>query len=140
MSVGYGVDTWCLDSIVTGRLASGVQLVVQALYGRLTTPQGTLQGYDDEHNAEESIYGFDVSGYVGATGPDTAAAALPGLVENQLSLDDRVQNVAVVATIAMLQDGIGVKLRVTAVLRDSGEDFAFTLSASAERLLLTGIE
>jgi hypothetical protein len=140
MSTGYGVDIWCVDSLVTGRLASGVALVAQALYGRAVTPRGTLQGYDDDNDAEESTYGFVVSDYVGAVGTATAIAALPGLLDGEFSKDDRVLTVTTTADEAVGDDGeVAIMLSSAVVLRDSGEGFTLTLSATDEALTLVSV-
>ncbi len=140
MTTGYGVDVWCVDSLVTGRFADGPTLVAQALYGRLVTPRGTLQGYDDEHNDEESAYGFDVAGYVGAVGTTTAIGALPGLIDGELSKDDRVLTVTTTAAIEKDSAGqVSITLDIAVVLRDDGETFTLTLSATAEALAVVGV-
>lgn len=128
MSVGYGQDTWCVDSLQPGRVARGATLVAQALYRRLITPRGTLRGGD-----EESAYGFDVSAYVGAVGYPTALQALPGLVRGELLKDDRITtNLDVVATLEA-GDGPGlqvIRLEITAELADESGDFSLTLDVT----------
>jgi hypothetical protein len=136
MATGYGRGMWCTDSLVSGRRDFGAGLVARALYRRLITPRGTLIGpgglSDDAPGGdEESAYGFDVSAYVGDVGTETAIQALPGLVRGELMKDDRVSDVAVVATAATnaaLETVI--TLEVSGVLRDSGEQFTFTVGVS----------
>lgn len=124
MSTGYGVEVWCADSRVTGRLVSGWLVVGQALYRRLITPRGTLQGSD-----EADAYGFDVAGYVGAVGTETAIFALPGLVRGELCKDDRVQDVDVSASIVIGDDGAAA-VTIECVVLLVGEDQSFDLTLS----------
>ena len=112
MSQGYGLDTWCMDRLQPGRYARGPSLVAQALYRRLITPRGTLRGGDDE-----SAYGLDVSGYVGAVGYQSALQALPGLVRGELLKDDRVGEVIVSATFTNTSNAlIGILLEIQVTL------------------------
>jgi len=126
MSTGYGLDTWCLDSLSPGRYARGATLVAQALYRRLITPRGTLRGGD-----EEAAYGFDVSGYCGAVGYPVALAAFPSLVRAELLEDDRVSEVTVQATQLEGEGGeISITLEIDCTLADEGETFSLTLSVT----------
>lgn len=132
--MSYGVDVWCGDVIVPGRLARGRAVVLLALYRRLITPRGMLRGGD-----EESAYGFDVSSYIGAVGAETALQALPALVRGELLKDDRVADVAVTVARDDRADGtIALAIEVTGVLADEGDEFALTLSADATSLALLG--
>jgi hypothetical protein len=88
----------------------------------------------------ESTYGFDVAGYVGAVGYDTAVAALPGQVRAELLKDDRVADVAVSA--ARVTDAAGssaITISAHVVLVDSGESFDLTVSATDVTLTLLGV-
>ncbi len=133
--MSYGVDVWCADKYVSGRKASGVTLVAQALYRRLITARGTLRGGD-----EESAYGIDLSSYVGAVGTATALAALPGIVRGELMKDDRVTDVVVSATIAESVDRlVTITLVIDVVLADEDETFTLTLSVSEAAVTLIGV-
>lgn len=124
MATGYGVDTWCGESLVPGRLARGHMLVALALLGRLITPRGTLRG-----GPEEDAYGLDVSSYLGAVGPATAVAALPGLVRGELMKDDRVSDIQVTASREDSTDGsVAITLEIDVLLVDEDESFALTIS------------
>lgn len=131
MSTGYGVEAWCADSLVTGRLVSGWLLVGQALYRRLTTPRGALQGGD-----EEAAYGFDVAGYVGAVGTAVSINALPGLVRGEILKDDRVLDCTVEAAI----DGESVIIACSVDLVDEGESFDLTLSVAGGEVTLQALQ
>ena len=124
--ISYGQDTWCLDALQPGRYASGATLVAQALYRRLITPRGTLQGGD-----LESVYGLDVSGYAGAVGYAAAVQALPGLVRAELLKDDRVSEVQVSALLVPMGAGlVNVQLALVCTLANEGEEFPLTLRVS----------
>jgi hypothetical protein len=132
---GYGTDTWCGDSLVTGRLAKGVRLVALALYRRLITPRGTLVGGDDE-----SAYGFDLASYVGAVGYPVAIAALPSIVRGELMKDERVSDVVVETLIVQGDDGLqDIQLEVTALLSDESETFTLVLAVDDVTTAIVGL-
>jgi hypothetical protein len=87
LAINYGYDTSCTDSLRTGRFASGVRLVAEAIYRRLITPRGALRGGDDEAN-----YGFDLIGKLGHTVSASEIAALPGQVEAEILKDERIES------------------------------------------------
>lgn len=132
MTTGYGLESWCLDSLQPGRYAQGSEVVAQALYRRLITPRGTLIPLDDDGGDEESAYGFDVSGYCGAIGYPAALQALPALVTGELLKDDRVLPTLVIkATLIPGADGEdAIELDVRGDLADDSGSFAFTLSVT----------
>ena len=125
MSAGYGVDVWCDSALSSGRLARGTRVVAQALLRRTITPRGTLRGGE-----EESAYGLDVAGYIGAVGYPTAVAALPGLLRAEWLKDDRVADVDVTTAVAYDAAGrIAITMSAVVVLADDGETFDLTLRA-----------
>lgn len=135
MAAGYGVDTWCLDSVQTGRLARGPMLVAQAIYRRFITPRGALRGGD-----EESAYGLDVSAYIGAVGAATAVAALPGLMRAEALKDQRVSDAQAQVAAVTSADGlttITIALHVT--LYDSDDDFTLTLGINSVTVTVLGV-
>jgi hypothetical protein len=136
VAAGFGTDIWCTDQIFTGRTATGVELVAQAIYRRLTTARGTLRDGDDGQ-----VYGTDVSDFVGMVGPDNAVDALPDVVVAEILKDDRVERADVSASV--MRDAVGlatVTITVDAVLRDSGESFTLTLGVSDVTTALLGLE
>ncbi|HEY3499762.1 MAG TPA: hypothetical protein VGK73_33955 [Polyangiaceae bacterium] len=136
MATGFGTDTWATDQIFTGRLASGVELVAQAIYRRLTTARGTLRDGDDGQ-----VYGTDVSDFVGLVGPDNAVDALPDVVVAEILKDDRVERADVSASITRDSAGLAtVELEIEAVCRDSGESFTLTLGVGDVTVALLGLE
>lgn len=136
MATGFGTDLWCTDQIFTGRLASGVELVAQAIYRRLTTARGTLRDGDDGQ-----VYGTDVSDFVGMVGPDNAIDALPDVIVAEILKDDRVERTDVRATIVRDAAGLAtVTIEIDGVLRDSGESFTLTLGVSDVTTALLGLE
>lgn len=131
---GYGVDVWCVDRLVTGRLVRGPMVVLQALYRRLITPRGMLRGGD-----EEAAYGLDLSSYVGAVGYETSVKALPGLVRGELLKDDRVADVAVAATVSTDTAGeISIYLDVSVALHDEDESFPLQVRVTDTSVALVG--
>lgn len=131
---GYGVGMWCTDQIRSGRRATGKTIVGHALYRRLITERGSLRGGD-----EELAYGIDLPGYIGAVGDEVALRALPPLIRGELLKDDRVSDVAVVATTAADSSGdIVINIVIDVTLADSEETFSLTLAASETSLVLLG--
>jgi hypothetical protein len=88
MATNFGKDVSCTDSMRTGRYATGVRLVAESYYRRLTTPRGTLRGGEDEAN-----FGLDLNNYVGQTNSRAAKAALPGQIAAELGKDERTLSV-----------------------------------------------
>lgn len=134
---GYGVDTWCANTLVTGRLARGSRVVALAVFRRFITPRGTLHGLlnddctDFVGGDEEGRYGFDLSAYVGAVGTEIALAALPAFMSAEAEKDDRVASAsAEVSTVTNSAGQTSLYCRVTGVLRDGEEVFSLTLSVS----------
>lgn len=134
MSAGFGLDTWCLSGLATGRTVTGKTLVAQAIYRRLTTPRGTLSGGDDEEN-----YGFDVSEFVGAVDEDTVVVALPNMVRAEILKDDRLSAATVTSSVSRTTAGLTtITLDVDAMLADSGETFSLTLGVSETGVAVLG--
>ncbi len=131
---GYGRAMWCTDQIRSGRHASGWRVVAQAYYRRLTTPRGTLRGGE-----EESAYGFDVCGYVGAVGEAIALRALPAQVAAELAKDDRGTGVSCEAAINTDANGLtSIALTITATLADESGDFTLTLAVTDTTVTILG--
>jgi hypothetical protein len=131
----FGKDTYCYDRIVTGRTATGVELLAQAIYRRLTTPRGTLDDGD-----EGLVYGLDVSDFVGMVGTQRAVDALPGIVEAEILKDDRISSASVTASVVTDSAGLStVTLAITAVPLDELETFTLTLSVSDVTVALLGV-
>lgn len=134
MSTGFGRETWCLDSLSPGRYVTGIVLLAQAIYRRLTTPRGTLRGSE-----EAAAYGFDVSSYVGAVGSD-AVNTLPEQVISEIQKDDRVLAATCAATATEDSAGsIQIDLEITVTPADGGADFTLTLSVTEYATRLTGL-
>lgn len=132
---GYGTDTWCADSLVTGRMARGVLVVALALYRRFITPRGTLQGGE-----EEAAYGFDVAEWVGAVGYDTAIQSLPGIMAAEAQKDDRVSSAVVSVARADSSDGtITLDIAIDVMLQNAEDTFALTLRVSDAGVAFQGV-
>lgn len=135
MATGFGRDQWCTDEIRTGQFVTGVTLVAQAIYRRLTTARGTLRDGDDGQ-----VYGTDVADFVGMVGTDAAIDALPDVVQAEVLKDDRVERVTCAASITRDAAGLAtITLEVQCFLRDEEEDFTLTLAVSDVSVALVGI-
>jgi hypothetical protein len=144
MATGYGQDTWCADSIVTGRYARGKMNVILAFYRRLITPRGKLRGLGNNTNEDELAYGFDLAELCGEVGPETAVKIAPGRIQSELLKDDRAADVFVTALPPVYAPNGGASLffEVGGILQDDGEDFQFTVKVEGVKtsLLLGGAE
>lgn len=134
MSQGYGTDTFCTDSLKPGRLVRGPALVAQAIYRRFITPRGTLRG-----GPEELAYGFDLAGYVGAVGYDTAVNAIPAICRAEAMKDERVADVVVNVSRTFATDGtITLLVDIRGTLANESGTFALTLAVDAVTVELVG--
>ena len=89
----FGRESSCTDSLKPGRFVSGVRVVAEAAYRRLTTPRGTLRG--GEHEAD---YGLDLTEMIGSASTKATAASLPGRIKSELTKDERINAVEVQVT------------------------------------------
>jgi hypothetical protein len=133
--VSYGTDLWCYDQLQTGRLASGVELVAQAIFRRLNTARGTLRDGD-----EGQVYGLDLLDFVGAVGTQASVDALPDAVVAEILKDDRVATASAFASIKTSSEGlVTVLLDVSATLVEAEENFTLTLSIGDVSVALLGV-
>lgn len=136
MAEGYGSEIYCYDEIRTGRLVTGVEVVAQALYRRLTTPRGTLRGGEDE-----SVYGLDLLDFIGRVGTAAAVDALPGVIEAECMKDDRVSQVDCTVTQTVSTDGLmQLTIVIDALLHNPGDAFALTVAVSDVGVSMIGFE
>lgn len=132
--IGYGVDTWCMGRLVTGRLARRGQIVIQAIYNRIITPPGTLRGGD-----EERAFGFGIENYIGAVGYEAALLSLPAALEAELSKEDRAKGYVVITSRVDNPDGTtAIDLQVAGVFVDEDADFTLTMRVSDTSVELLG--
>ena len=130
--VNFGTDTSCLDSLNTGRMASGLQLVAESVYRRLTTTRGTLFGGDDEAN-----FGLNLEDVIGQVTTPSAAAALPGQIEAELQKDERIESVT--ATVVPVISGPSTSWTITIAAQTALGPFSLVLSVSEVTTQLLGI-
>lgn len=135
MATGFGTDSYCYDAIRTGRLVSGVELLAQAIYRRLTTARGTL---DD--GEEGSVYGLDILDFVGTVGTDAAVGAIPDVVLAEVLKDDRVERAEISASIERGTDGlVTINLDVDVFPANEGQSFTLSLAVSDVTVALLGV-
>lgn len=134
--MSYGTDTWMYDELRTGRMATGVELLAQACYRRLTTPRGTLDDGDDG-----AVYGLDLAGFIGSSTPQNAEATIPPLVEAELLKDDRLASVEASATAVTDSAGLtAITLDVLVTPFDEAiSAFTLTLAVSAVTVEILGV-
>lgn len=94
----FGRDTWCFDTLQTGRLMSDRDLVASDLYRRIITPPGGLAFLGTE---DDRAWGFGVQRYLGSL---ATAATIGSELEQQLRLSVYVQTVAARVTEQRLPD------------------------------------
>lgn len=129
----FGRDTYCHDSLQTGRMVTGVALVAQNAYHRLITPPGTLAGGD-----EEDTYGFDLHGKLGSVSTPAERASLPGRIRAELLKDERIVDVTV--DVAVADDAGVVSYTITVDVQTGEGPFALQLSVDDVTVTLLGIE
>ena len=130
MSQGYGVGMSALDRLSTGRRVSGVRVIAESVFRRLSTPRGTV--------ANAPTFGYDLSGYLGAVGGRIGAVALPAIVEAEVLKDDRIQ--AASCEVEFERDGGDETLTITlsVVPLDEADSFDLTLSVDDATVALVG--
>ncbi len=132
MSTDFGRDLWCTDSLRTGRFVSGIVLLGQALFRRLTTPRGALRGGEAEAN-----YGLDLVGLLGSTDAKSLIASLPDRIKLELLKDERVSDVS--ATVSATYDGPKVSLTISINVESAAGPFTLKLSVNDVTAELLGI-
>ncbi len=133
MATDYGRDVRCTTSLKTGRFVSGVRLVAEACFRRLTTPRGMLRGGDEEAN-----YGLDLTELLGATNLRGVEASLPGRIRAELEKDPRVEEVTVDVLVTTTPAGDSTFSITIDVVTGLGP-FTLQLLASAVTVEILGI-
>ena len=128
----YGKDTSCTRGMRTGRLVTGVELVAEAIYRRLTTPRGTLRGGEEEAN-----YGLDLASLVGSGTSPSAAAAMPGKIENECKKDERIESVT--ATVTSVVSGPATTWTIAIEAVTAAGPFALQIASNGVTSKLLGI-
>lgn len=128
----YGRDVYCLDSLRTGRWATGVRVVAQRCYHRLITRRGQLRGGEDEAD-----FGYDVAGLVGHT--NKSIAAIQGEIRNELRKDPQVLDAAVTVTRTVAANGSAAYAIEVDCTTDAGP-FSLVLAVSDVTVQLVGLE
>lgn len=139
MATGYGIDTYCVTALHTGRLIGGRLLLAQACFHRLITPRGALQGLTDDE--PESDYGLDLAGYCGATDSRDLRSALGPAIRAELMDDDRVRDVAT-SIVREGPDSVGLvsyEIDVRVLPIEADVDFTLTLAVNAVTVTLLGV-
>lgn len=106
MATDFGRDLWCRTTLVTTRYASGIDLMVNALVRRITTPRGRLK----YHRA----YGFDVSQFTGLEITPSSVFGIQSELESEIESDPRVYDGSVTVTIAEIQHPNRTDLEISA--------------------------
>lgn len=134
MAIDYGRDVSCTTELRTARYSTGVRLVGEAYYRRLTTPRGQLRGGEDEAN-----YGLDITAFVGRGDPKSVIASLPGQIESELMKDERSEDITVTVEQEPTDGGIGIKLLITITAVTTEGPFSLQLSVDDVSAELLGI-
>lgn len=110
MASSFGKDVSCTTSQRTGRMVSGLRLVAEAAYRRLTTPRGMLRGGEEEAN-----YGIDLTELVGQGSSAAVVASLPGRIDAELRKDPRIEkaDAEVIATVNGAETTYAITVRCT---------------------------
>jgi phage baseplate assembly protein W len=133
MATNYGREMSCTDSLKTGRYVTGLRIVAEAAYRRLTTPRGMLQGGEDEAD-----YGIDLTDLIGASNPKSVAASLPGRIQNELLKDERIETVEV--DIVETVEGPATALTITIECASAEGVFTLQVAVDDVTVSLLGID
>lgn len=128
----FGTDVSCTTSLRSGRLVSGLRLVGEAAFRRLTTPAGSLVGGEDEAN-----YGIDLTSFVGQPNPKLLAATLPGRIRAELKKDERIN--AVKSVVFVNQSGASTELEITISIETDIGPFDLKIAVNEVRASLVGL-
>lgn len=119
----FGRDTSCMTSLRTGQFVSGVRLIVEADYRRLTTPRGMLRGGEAEQG-----YGFDLTEKIGSVATKNDAKALEGEIRNELMKDERHESVSVVVHSITRGPKTTFQVRINAITTEGPFELALLVS------------
>ncbi len=131
-NVNFGTDTSCTTGLVTGRLSSGLRLVGEAMFRRLTTSRGLLKGGEDEQN-----YGLDLADAVGKITNASQQAAVQQQVEQEVLKDERIDTAT--CTITSTVSGPSTSWQVTIEAQTGQGPFSLVLGVSGVTVDLLGL-
>lgn len=129
----YGTDTYCLDALRTGRMASGAILVGQRLYHALITPRGALLGGPDEES-----FGEDLADLVGSPAGKESERAIRSKVQRAAAKDEEILSVSVdILTTTETTGAVSHEVRISA---DTARGpFSLVLAVSELSISLVGL-
>ena len=127
--IDYGKDISCTDALHTGRYATGLRVVAEAVYRRLITRPGEL--------LDDPSYGFDVAGYLGGVTSPAEIARLPGLIRQELQKDGRVETAEV--EVSEITSGPEREWSVSIDVYTGSGSFALVLAVSSVSARLVGL-
>lgn len=125
----FGRDVYCAESLRPGRFASGLMVVAQNAFHRLTTPRGMLRGGEDEQS-----YGIDLIDSIGAISSPSAEREIPQQIRSELLKDPRI--VEVRATLTRQVSGATITYLIEIDADTNEGPFELVVSASAVSLEL----
>lgn len=132
---GFGRDTSCTSSLRPGVRVTGVRLVAEAAYRRLTTPRGMLRGGEDEAN-----YGLDLLDMIGAVASQSNTTALGGRIRNELLKDERIETVDVTVVLERIGPSTELHIEIEAETREGPFSLAIVVDDVSVQLLDISVE
>lgn len=127
MTTDFGTDLDCADDLrEMMTLTSGLRLVAQAVYRRLSTPRGMV--------IDAPGYGYDLRALLHKGQTPTARTAIPGLVRAEVLKDERIDN-AEVQVVALAHDA----LQLAIICHTAAGSFRLTLDVTAAAVVLTEV-
>jgi phage baseplate assembly protein W len=125
--VDFGTDLSCTDDLDPAMAeVSGITLLAQAIYRRLTTPRGALW--------EDPDYGFDVRELLSSTMTPAQIASIPGQVRTEVQKDERIQSADVRV---MRTTALELEIGITCVTELG--PFSLVLSVTAAAVALSSV-
>lgn len=129
----YGTDSYCLDSMKTGRMVRGTALIGQRLYHALITPRGALLGGPDEES-----FGEDLEELVGSPAGKESERAIRNKVQRAASKDDEILSVSVnIQTTTETNGAVSHEVSITA--QTAKGPFDLVLSINDLEVSLVGL-
>lgn len=126
-------DTYCVESLKTGRYASGSTLTAQRFYHSLITPRGALRGGE-----EEESFGEDLEGVIGMDATD-AERQIKAKVSRAASKDEEILKVSTTITKTVESNG-AASFFVNIVAESSEGPFELLLAVSDVTVSLIGLK
>lgn len=132
MTTDFGRDLWCRRYLVTTREATGIDVLKNALFRRLSTPRGRLSYHRD--------YGLDMTGLIGSEITHGTLPRLEADVVDQVEADPRVIEGTVSAKASEVRGATGSTITVEVRGDSAAGPFDFVVPVGGVTLAILGVQ